>query len=131
MVHLNDSGRTKGFLVHRLVAEAFIPNPKNKKQVDHINGDKEDCRVDNLRWATPKENERWKVKRLRAQRGSIIYNRTPGQCHRVRCVETGEVFQSVAAAARAVGAQSPNIAAVCLKYPGCRTIKGYCWEYVD
>lgn len=48
-------GNRQTVKAHRLVAEAFIPNPYNKPTVDHINGKRDDNRRENLQWATLKE----------------------------------------------------------------------------
>jgi len=55
-IHIYQNGARTIDYVHRMVAEAFIPNPENKAEVNHINGDKKDNRVSNLQWVTRAEN---------------------------------------------------------------------------
>ena len=55
-VALSKKSKIKRIRVHRLVAEAFIPNPENKPQIDHIDTNMENNNVENLRWVTHKEN---------------------------------------------------------------------------
>ena len=56
MVDLRKGGKRYMRMVHRLVAQAFIPNPENKPIVDHIDTDASNNAVENLRWCTQKEN---------------------------------------------------------------------------
>ena len=55
-VGLSKDGKINFFLVHRLLGLTFIPNPLNKKCIDHINQIRDDNRLINLRWATSREN---------------------------------------------------------------------------
>lgn len=57
MVHLRNGKNSRSGKVHRLVAIAFIPNPENKPTVDHIDGNKKDNHISNLRWATQSEQQ--------------------------------------------------------------------------
>lgn len=88
-INLCKNGKMKNSRINRLVAEAFIPNPENLPEVDHINSDKTDNRVENLQWISHVENNRKK-------------EASWGIPRRVICVETGEVFESITAAANYV-----------------------------
>ena len=71
--------------VHRLVATAFIPNPDNKPEVNHKDSVRYNNQVDNLEWVTGSENQMHSVRQGRKS-----------QARRVRCIQTGEIYDSMA-----------------------------------
>lgn len=73
-VTLSINGKERQYLVHRLVATAFIPNPDNKPEVNHINGDRFDNRVENLEWVTASENQSHAVRTNLRKHGTDLWN---------------------------------------------------------
>ena len=57
-IRVGINGKYEDRIVHRLVAKTFIPNLENKPQVNHINGNKLDNRIENLEWNTNSENQK-------------------------------------------------------------------------
>ena len=69
-VNLKKNGKATTYTLHRLVAVAFIPNPLHLPEVDHIDGNRGNCKIDNLRWVTPKENIQANIERGTHQSGT-------------------------------------------------------------
>lgn len=128
--HMMRPNSVKGYLyvtldkkvhrLHRLVAEMYIPNPENKPQVNHKDGDKWNCTVGNLEWTTASENVLHAIDS--GFFGNITFNRIP-----VICIETGVEYPSSYDAGIACGSKDGACISRCVKGKQ-QTAHGYHWK---
>jgi len=96
-------GRVKLLYVHRFVAVAFIPNPENKEEVNHINSIRTDNRVENLEWVTPKENQQHSYKTTNRKSGNIGKYNHISVSKKIKCDTLDIIFDSTKEASRGLG----------------------------
>ena len=109
-------GKKHRYKIHKLVAETFIPNPDNLPVIDHIDENKHNNSIENLRWVTHREN--------------ILHsgnNLKPKPRRPIRCIETGVVYPSMTKAAAEYGVCTAAISHA-LKGKQ-KTSAGMHWEY--
>ncbi|MCF0232461.1 MAG: NUMOD4 motif-containing HNH endonuclease [Enterococcus sp.] len=123
MVGLAKENTYKGFCVHRLVAQAFIPNPQNKREINHIDCNKENNIVKNLEWCSRKENMQHASKNNRLH-PNIVNNRPI-----IR--SDGKVFVSLHEAARQMNHPGGYRNIFQCARGERKSAYGYKWKYYD
>jgi len=125
-VVLSNKCNCRTFLVHRLVAEAFIPNPNNLPYINHKDENPSNNCIDNLEWCTQKYNVNYGTTQ---QRHSITNGKSINQYDLQGNFINN--WQSASHASRALGINRSNIWRCCNGYTKKMNYKGYKWEYAE
>lgn len=135
-VVLCKNNKPKSKLIHRIVAETFIPNPNNKSEVNHINGIKTDNRVENLEWATRSENEKHAYRVLKSYHAPAPmlnkFGKNNPKSRIVLQISNGKIIASFYGgkeAQRKTGVFQGNISKCCNGER--KTAGGYQWKYKE
>lgn len=117
-VQLSKNGRIKHHLVHRLVADSFVPNPLHLPQVNHKDEDKTNNKSSNLEWCTAQENSTYGTRLNRLSTKVAKYTKYG---------ELLQVYDSVSKAAEDVGCHYTTIVHCCNGKQ--KTVRGFVWKY--
>ena len=135
-------GKGKNLLVHRLVAEAFIPNPKNLPCVNHLIPVEENLCINtanNLEWCTYSRNNSYPYELNRKKPNYNMKGKFGAESANHREIyqidkNTNEIikkYPSMIEASRELGIAASSLTQVCQKQPHKLTVGGYKWRYVD
>ncbi len=107
--------KCKAFYIHRLVAQAFIPNPNNYPCINHKDENPNNNNVDNLEWCTHKYNMNYgtKLERQSEKMKGINVGSKSASARKVICVTTGEMFDCIKEASEKTGVSRANICECC------------------
>lgn len=133
-VVLSSNGKTKKYAIHRLVATHFIPNPENKPQVNHKDGNKLNNNVSNLEWVTRSENILHSYAnnlQIHNQLGKFGWNSFRGKPIKQIDIKSGNVIKeygSMGDAARQLNIRYPQNIKACADGIT-KSCAGFRWEY--
>lgn len=130
VIGLAKNGVKRHFFVHRLVAQTFIPNQNKHPQVNHIDEDKTNNRVDNLEWCTAKHNCNYgtRTKRIYDHGGGSRHKRVGKFDHNGNLLGTWESIRKTAIA----NGVSPAAVSLCANgKPSAGSVFGYVYRFVQ
>lgn len=124
-VSLWKNGKGKHFSIHRLVADAFIPNPNHLEMVNHKDGNKLNNDVSNLEWCNASQNMK------HAYNNNLVIPRVTRVIQFTKNHEKVKEWSSIADACRKLGLNHANIVTVCEGKTNRKYCGGFIWRYAD